>query len=185
LRKALWLLPLVLSAACEKRNGTGDVSGAFFVKECRPLGDRPLEPYAFTAGAMSTQRNFDVLLIVIQDHMVRLEETDGLTIRIPSVQALRSNTTRPLILPVSLEHSDINASLSLFDTCPGRPTLSAVQGTLRLDKFTIAADPADTGDHESLAGTLTATVVSADVTERVGNISADFDFLPQPMPLTQ
>src|SRR5262245_43950383 len=69
-RALIAILVLALLAACERTNGTGKVAGDFFVKECRPLGDRPLEPYSFNAGAMSTQRNFDVLLILIQDHMV-------------------------------------------------------------------------------------------------------------------
>jgi hypothetical protein len=183
-RTALLLLVLLAATACGKKSGTGDVQGYFYVKGCTASMDRQASNYGFDAGGLGTNRFFDELEISIQQYAVRLEESDGLLIRVPSVMALRANATRPLVVPLSTAPSDVNAALSLFQSCPDRPQLFAVEGVLSFDLFTIQADPVNTGDHEVLKGTLTATVVSVEPGVRVGWIHSTFDFFPQAQPLS-
>jgi hypothetical protein len=178
-RRILLVALLLSGAGCVKKTGTGDVTGFFSVVGCTMKSDRPASSYGFDAGGLGTNRFNDNLEISIQQYPVRLEETDGLLIRLPSVMALRANSMRPLVVPVSTAPSDVNAALSLFQTCPDRPQLYAVEGTISFDLFTIQADPANTGDNEVLKATLTATVVSVEPGVRVGWVRSSFDFFPQ------
>ena len=173
-------LAVVLAAACGgPSNGTGSVEGRFFVEDCRPSGDFELGAYSYDARQLATKRFENTLQIHILEHAVDLEESDGLTIRIEDVEALRDPAGLPRRLPVTVAKGDANAALSLFDTCPSRPTLTAISGELVLSVFTVSAAPDDTGVDEHVAGTLTATVVSVDWDEPVGTIDARFDFEPE------
>jgi len=183
------LAALVMAAGCfVATNGTGSVGGSFFVKGCRPSGDRPPGPYAFEADRMATQRIENVLEIIVQEYHVDLEESDGLLIRIPDVRELRALSQAgklPIRRTISMQRNDVNAALSLFQTCPDRPTLNAVSGTLTFDRFEIAALPEDTGNEEALKATLTATVTSVERGVPVGHISAVFDFIPSTRAITE
>ncbi|MBI2377737.1 MAG: hypothetical protein HYV07_27290 [Deltaproteobacteria bacterium] len=177
------LLVLLLSSACGRGGeGSGFVRGEFEIPRCRTSGDRVRAAYDFEAGRLSTDRFDDVLLISISKYGVELEETDGLVIRVPDAVALSRRKVRPLVLPLTRSATTVNAALSLFQTCPTRPTLHATSGELVLDKFTINADPDDAGEGEVVAGTLTASVASAHPDRPAGWIRAEFDFFP-PSPL--
>jgi hypothetical protein len=176
------------------------VSAEFDKLECQ-LGDEEsgLEDYRFDADYMSTERFSGILLIMIQRHRVNVEETDGLVVRL-SLSALldagllvldrsrelivRADPAKPLPLEVSLDPEDVNASLSLFQTCPDFPTHNAFDGLLQLTAFDIREEPMDTGHMEHLAGTLTATLTRANAEGRVGTLRAAFDFAPPRRPLT-
>ena len=129
-------------------NGYGRVSGHFFVKGCRPSGDLPPGPYAYEADRLATNRVENVLEIIIQEHHVDLEESDGLLVRLGDVRELRAlaeSGKLPIVRQVSEARTDVNVALSLFDTCPDRPTLHATSGTITFEKYRIAARPEDTG----------------------------------------
>ncbi|MBI4820452.1 MAG: hypothetical protein HY791_29565 [Deltaproteobacteria bacterium] len=158
--------------------GTGSVQGELEILRCRASETFGPEAYGFDAGRLSTDRFDDVLLIVIAEHGVELEETDGLLIRVPGAIALSAKPERPIVLPLSRDPEVTNAALSLFQTCPTRPTLFTTSGSLVLDRFTINPKPEDAGDGEVIAGTLTASVASADADRNAGWIRAEFDFLP-------
>lgn len=175
---------LLLAASCNRGGiGKGEVSGSFFVRECSSGGDRALAPYSFSADLLGTRRLRENLQIALYDDAVDFEETDALLILIGNVDPLLADPTRPLVRRVSRDPADVNLALSLFVTCPKRPTLHGLSGEIRFEKFDIASDPADTGRQEALAGTLTASVVSADLTEAAGSIELSFDFIPGDPPL--
>lgn len=172
-------LALLVLASCARTTGqgTGTVEGEFAVKECRRSGDRALAPYSFVAGKLGTQRFETSLTILVQEYEVDLEETDGLAIRIDDLRPIRALGPPPLRLRVSQSRDDVNAALSLFNTCPSRPTLHASAGELVLDQFTIQEDPDKTGQGEQITGTLTATVTAFEGMV-AGVIRASFNFKP-------
>jgi hypothetical protein len=178
----LVLLAAAAFLACDRPNGSGLVEGVFGVRGCRPSGDRPVESYRFNAGALSTDRFNQELEISIQEHMVRLEETDGVLIRITDINPLLAQTARPIVLPINRDPYGVNLTLSLFTTCPSWPTLIASTGTLSFDRFTINLDPTETGDHEVLTGSATVTLVTV-ATGTVGTLHIRFDFFPPRQPL--
>lgn len=182
-------LALALGAAgvaCNgPNNGTGGVDGDFFVEACRPSGDFERQDYTFKARHLDTKRVNQSLQILIQKHRVRLEEADGLLIHIEDIDPLQLRTERPLRLPISTARSTPSVALSLFDTCPNRPTLNMTEGELVFDVFDIAPDPDDTGNAEQLTGTLTGTVVTIDGKTIAGTLRASFDFEPEPRPVSE
>lgn len=119
-----------------------------------------------------------MLFISIQEFAVNPIESDVLDIRIPDVSLLRSMPQRPLRLPLSLDNTGINATLSLYQTCPRTPQLRAHSGLLVLDVFQISDDPEDAGVRENIRGTITATVVGVDPTRPAGRIESAFSFVP-------
>jgi hypothetical protein len=180
--------------------GNATVTAEFDELECRIGKERgALDGYAFDADYMATERFAGTLLIQIQKHKVNVEETDGMVLRLQldqlldvgiiraddaSDQIVPTVTTAPLTLDLSTDEDDTNASLSLFQTCPEFPTHEALSGEVRFDIFALAIDPDDTGRGEHLAGTVTATLTRANATGRVGDLRAEFDFLPPRRPLT-
>jgi len=168
-----------LALACDVQVlGTGAVEGRFRVVECRPSGDFPLQDYRWTAGRVSSARFNDTYQILLQEHAVDLEQSDGLVVRIPDVAPLRADGTRPLRVPVGRGGGLANVTLSLFQTCPDRPQLDAASGEIVFEVFRLAARAEDAGRDEALSGTVTATVVGADGRTVAGTIRATFDFEP-------
>ena len=158
-------------------NGSGSVEGVFFIAECRPSGNFERQPYSFNASRVDTMRFESTLEIRIQENAVSIEETDGLNIRIDDITSIPPGEPRPLRRKISRDRGDVNAALSLFQTCPDRPTLHATEGEIVFTTFNVAVDPDDTGTREKIAGALTATVTTADGAI-AGTISAVFDFEP-------
>lgn len=152
--------------------------GSFLIEECTTSTERRFSDYEYTPTSFRARRSEDVLFISIQHYAVNPIESDVLDIRIPDLSLLRSMPQRPLRLPLSLENTGINATLSLYETCPRTPQLRAHSGALILDVFQIADDPEDSGVQENLRGTLTATVVGVDPTRPAGRIESAFSFVP-------
>jgi hypothetical protein len=172
-------------AACENAtNGKGHIEGLFSVPGCRSMEDREKGAYAFDAKYLSTRRLEENLQIAIWQHPVDFEETDGLLLLVNDLASLMAEESRPILRPISRDPSDVNLSLNLFQTCPHRPTLHGMTGVVRFDKLNIAANPEETGVLEVVAGTVTATVVGADLDTPIGWMKATFDFLPPKPPLS-
>jgi hypothetical protein len=179
-------LAFVSLAACSSAdNGEGFVEGRFRVAECRPSGDFVEQDFRYDAGFLGTMRFLNTLTLSILHHAVELEETDGLLIRLGDVQSLRESSERPIIRAVSRESTDVNVTLSLFETCPDRPTLVASQGQIEFTDFAVAVDPEDTGVEEVVAGTLTATIVAADGVTIAGHVHSEFNYRPEVLAVTE
>ena len=174
-----------LIACSSPDNGRGLVEGEFSVEECRPSGDFARQNYRFNAGHLGTKRFINTLTLSILKYAVELEETDGLQIRLGDLDALRAIETRPFSRKISQDSEDVNVSLSLFDTCPDRPTLVALDGEIEFTEFAVAEDPEDTGREEVLAGTLTATVVAADGMTIAGTIRSEFNYRPETLSVSE
>lgn len=201
-RRRLLLLVLPLAVACSGNNGTGFVQARFSTPECPP-GDRDesLELYRFDDPWMATERYSGILIIMVQEFRVRVEETDGLAVRLQLQdlldtgeliidrdrgQIVRSDPMRPIRVPVTAGPGTGQASLSLFSTCPLFPTHHAIDGMLELTTFSLAKDAKDTGRREVLAGTLTATLAtSRDLLAPVARLDAAFDFEPPVRPTAE
>ena len=180
------LLCLVIAAGCSSpENGQGFVEGRFAIRECRPSGDFEEQSYRFDAGFLGTRRFKDTLTLSILKFAVELEETDGLLVRIDELSKLRAEQQRPIVREISQAPTDINVSLSLFQTCPDRPTLVASSGTIRFDEFDVSAEPEDTGVEEIVSGTLTATVVGIDGESFAGVIRSEFSYRPGRLAITE
>jgi hypothetical protein len=195
------LAALCLGAGgCDRTSGTGTVRARFSPAECPPgQTDLDLADYAFEAGYLSTERFQDVLLVQIFRYPVRVEETDGLTFRLDldalldagllrvdeaRGQLVRADPSQPLRLPLTESAAlGVNATLSLFQTCPEFPQFAAGSGTLTLTALTLAADPDETGEQERIAGTATATLTRTSTKASVGTLDAAFDFTPPRRPL--
>lgn len=177
-------LVLVAAAGCGVApNGSGRVDARLKVDECRPSGDFT-GGYRYEADRLDTQRFEDTLTILVLDYSVDIEQGDGLFIRIDDVKTIGDPMTEPRPFSRSIDRSanGVNASLSLFQTCPDRPTLRASSGRVTFSSFSIATDPADTGDQELLVGTLTATLTGVDGNV-AGSLTAEFDFRPRRLPV--
>jgi hypothetical protein len=173
---------LALGACNRSAPGWARVEGTFFVEDCTRGEDVRFDAFAYDAGYLATRRFEDSLSIQLFRSQVRVEETDGLTIQLASVDAVRAfpapTPERPLLLPIGPHQSTARAILSLYTTCPRRPTLAVRTGTLALTRALLTSDPLDSGDEEHLTGTLTASVVGADDAVVVGSLRASFDFEP-------
>lgn len=190
---------LLALAACEGATGSGTVEADFTVTDCPPGTPRPaLEGYRFDAGWLATERFAGILIIHILEYAVRIEETDGLAIRLDiqrlledgllvrdlgREQIVRADSDRPLEVPLALESPLGNAALSLFQTCPNFPTAYALDGVLSLSHLTLASDPEATGERERLGGTVTATLTRSGAAAPIGTLRARFDFAPPRRPL--
>lgn len=152
--------------------------GAFLVEECTTGTEGRFERYEYSPDSFRARRSDNVLFISIQHRAVTPIESDVLDIRIPDVNILRSMPQRPLRLPLSLDNDGINATLSLYETCPRTPQLRAHSGTLVFEVFQIAIDPEDSGVQENIRGTLTATVVGVDPARPAGRLESEFSFVP-------
>ena len=173
-------------AACSSpENGEGFVEGRFSVEECRPSGNFDKQDFRFDAGYLGTMRFLNTLTLSILEYAIELEETDGLLIRLGELDKYWMVQERPFSLPISRDPEDVNVSLSLFETCPDRPTLVAVDGQIEFTDFAVAQDPEDTGIEEVLAGTLTATVMAADGKTIVGTIRSEFNYRPERLSITE
>lgn len=195
---ALLVAPLaLLTLSCEETAGSGAVNAHFLRDQCESGFNQPFADYSFEAGYLATERFSGILEIIIQEHKVDVEESDGLVIRFSldqqieqdhlvydRDQIIRTDLSQPLTIRTSTVHTDANVALSLFKTCPMFPTHYAHSGLLTLDKITLAADPADTGTGERLSGTVTATLTRAIDDDPVGTLQAFFDFDPPRRPLT-
>jgi hypothetical protein len=186
-------------AGCDRTPGTGRVDAEFSVAECPPgLLAPDLVTFGFDAGYLSTERYLDVVLVQVFRYPVRVEETDGLTLRLDLAalrrrgllrvdasrgQLVRSDLSRPLEIPLTPGAGEAGAVLSLFGTCPDFPQFPGAEGMVRLTALTLAAEPEDTGEQERLAGTLTATLTRSSTDARVGLLRASFDFTPPRRPL--
>jgi hypothetical protein len=174
------------------------VTAHFSKNECSAGNSADLQNYGFDAGYLATERFDGFLLITIQKYRSALEEADGLAIRLNLKrlmklgifvddtnrhQIVRADATRAALIKTSTLADDANASLNLFNTCPSFPSSYASRGRLSLDKVTLAEDPVDTGENESLGGTLTATLTRANEELPVGTIDVVFDFSPPRRPL--
>lgn len=195
-----WFAPwlLLLSAACVGDDGTGYVEARFDPPEC-PIGEvnDSLKLLRYEAGWLATERYLGVIYLQVFDHQVRLEETDGLSIRV-SLQDLvdqkllvldpvrdrlvRADEGQPLRLPVGLGQDEHNASLSLYLTCPDQPSFPAI-GTLVFNDLVLAAEGEDTGVDEHVQGSFTATLTRSLEGPVVGQLRSEFDFLPPRQPL--
>lgn len=185
---ALVLAGPFLGGGCNRSApGWARVEGAFFVEECTRGEDVRFDAFTYDAGYIATRRFEDSLNIQLFRSQVQVEETDGLTIQLASVDAVRAfpapTPERPLLLPIGPHQSTARAILSLYTTCPRRPTLAVRTGTLTLTRALLASDPRDSGDEEHLTGTLTASVVAADDAVVVGSLRASFDFEPVSTPV--
>ena len=133
----------------------------------------------------------------VYDHQVRLEETDGLSIRVPLQELVdrgllvldpardrlvRADQSQALRLPVGLGQDELNASFSLYLTCPDQPSFPAI-GTLVLNDLVLAAEGEDTGVDEHVQGSFTATLTRSLDGPVVGQLRSEFDFLPPRQPL--
>lgn len=197
--RRLGLAVLLVGLGCGAPEGKGVVRGHFSSNECKPGTPRVLEGFAFEAGYLATERFGGVLLIILQKHRVDVEETDGLVIRVRldallrtgalivdegRGQIVRKEPGAALALRTSSVAEDANIALSLFLTCPEFPTHYAVDGLLRLEKLTLSKLPEQTGEGESIGGTLTATLTRSNAEGPVGTLDAEFDFSPPRRPLT-
>jgi hypothetical protein len=180
------LLGALLLGACQSpENGTGRVDATLRVAECRPSGDLAEDGYGWEASRLNTKRFHDTLTVVVQEFAVDLEETDGLLLRIPNLEVLRGDRTRPLVRRLGRDRDGLNASLSLFQTCPDRPTLNVATGTVSFDVFEIAADPEDTGVGERVEGSLSGALVGVDGRSSAGRVEARFAFEPLTRPVSE
>ncbi len=191
----LWSLLIV--SGCGGGNGAGEVSVLFSNQDCPPgRSNSALRDFSFTADHLFTDRFGGVLLMHFLDHPVRIEETDGLAIRLELQQLLEQDTLRitgdslgrahpelPLVLPLGPSPSQAEASLSLFRQCPDFPTYHAVGGRLVFQAFTLAAKAEDTGRAERLSGTVTASLARGQGEPIDGYLQATFDFEPPRRPL--
>lgn len=138
-----------------------------------------------------------MLYLQVFDHQVRLEETDGLSIRLPLQdlvdagvlvldpvrdRLVRKDESRPLTLQVGATPKVSNASFSLYSTCPDQPNFPAY-GTLTFDDLVLAAAGEDTGVDEHVKGAFTATLSRSLDGPLVGTLRSEFDFLPPRQPL--
>ena len=185
-KRLLLLTCATLIVGCSSpENGQGFVDGRFAIAECRPSGDFDEQDYRFDAGFLGTRRFKDTLTLSILEYAVELEETDGLLVRIDELSKLREIQERPIVRTISNSPGDINVTLSLFQTCPDRPTLFATSGEIQFDEFKVSKEPEDTGVEEIVAGTLTATVVGADGEEVAGVIRSEFNYRPGRLAITE
>ena len=186
MRFSVLIIPLIGMFSCASPdNGEGLVEGRFSVEECRPSGNFKEQDFRFKARSLGTNRFLDTLTLSILENAVELEETDGLLIRLGDLNDYWSIQERPFTRPISGDPEDVNVSLSLFETCPDRPTLVAVDGQIEFTEFAVAQDPEDTGVEEVLAGTLTATVVAADGKTIAGTIRSEFNYRPERLSITE
>ena len=182
-RAPLWIT-LFAAVACQSAdNGVGRVDARFSVEECRPSGDFELQDYGWDAGRVDTRRFANSLHILLQRHRVSLEQADGLQLSIEDVRGLRADSTRPLVRTIDGARGVMGA-LSLFDTCPDRPTLNISAGQVVFTRFDVAEDPDDTGTDEHVVGTVTGTLAAVDGS-RAGTITATFDFFPEKAPVSE
>jgi len=179
------ILSSLMMACSGPDNGQGFVEGRFQIAECRPSGNFEKQDFRYDADHLGTMRFHDTLTLGILRHAVELEETDGLLIRLEDVSSILDSAPRPIIRQISRDPSDVNVSLSLFETCPDRPTLFAVSGQISFSQFSVSEDPEDTGLHEVLAGTLTATVVGVDKETIAGTIHSEFSYRPDTLAVTE
>ena len=176
----------IVAVGCSSpENGEGFVEGRFAISECRPTGDFEKQDYRFDAGFLGTRRFKDTLTLNILEYAIELEETDGLLVRIDEVSELREIEERPFSKVISQSSTDINVTLSLFQTCPDRPTLVATSGIIIFDEFKVSELPEDTGIEEIVAGTLTATVVGVDGETFAGVIRSEFNYRPGRLAITE
>lgn len=185
-------------AGCEGSNGIGHVEAHLLPNECSPERSTVLDPYAYDAAYLATERFGSTLLIDIQKYRVDVEEGDGLVIRLDlgelivrgdlildrsRHQIVRRDPSRPLMIRTSTRSNEASVALSLFKTCPFFPTHVARDGVLAIDKLNIAEDPSNTGENERIGGVLTSTMARANARGAVGRLRADFDFAPPRRPL--
>ena len=176
----------IVAVGCSSpENGEGFVEGSFAITECRPSGDFEKQDYRFDAGFLGTRRFKDTLTLNILEYAIELEETDGLLVRIDQLSELREIEERPFSKVISQSSTDVNVTLSLFQTCPDRPTLVASSGTIIFDEFEVSELPEDTGVEEIVAGTLTATVVGVDGETFAGVIRSEFNYRPGRLAITE
>ncbi|MFO0729075.1 MAG: hypothetical protein U1E65_35170 [Myxococcota bacterium] len=160
--------------------GTGEVSGHFIVDNCHDGELATFPAYHFDASLLGTRRFERALDVVLSDDAVELEETDGFILQIPDIRPLIADATRPLVLPLGRAQENLRASLSLFSTCPFRPTLHATEGEVRFDSLTLQPNPDNAGHNEVIEGSLTATVAAVDPNLAVGQITVHFSLRPVP-----
>lgn len=188
-----------LLPACSGPDGSARVQAHFTASMCRPGGSAASpSDFSFDAGYLATERFGGALLISIQKYSDSINNTDGLQIRVDLTRLLkqkrlivdmargqieRADAAAALALQTTTSTTDANVALSLYVTCPDFPSSYASQGLLSFDEFTLASQPADTGDNERLGGTVTATLTRAGDDGPIGTLQAVFEFSPPRRPL--
>jgi hypothetical protein len=174
-RRVHWLGLLVLLGGCSVGHGSGEISGAVAIDDCRPEGPYQLRPTTFFAEAaeqvldLRVQRGSDTEML-----------SDGVSVLIDDA-ALVKRSLLEMDLPIGVDvEPRIELSFYLNETCPAERdktpvALGAVSGSIR---FSEIYAPRVDKDEVRIAAVLTnVRFEDPRNAARWAVLSGNFDFL--------